>query len=200
MWLWQISEDYYHATLYAYDAKDKRKPGAVVQLNGICLCTFLNCLFNVTVAPSVQRGMVDGGAISDVFNNTGFGQKVLNLSLKSEVANVGTQMESSTVSFSISRVVAETVDWLSLGRRNQLTLIGLLHFPSTDSLAFAVCTNVSLNKLSHTHTDYLPRMLFCAGRMFEMPVTDTVHPPPPTLPHHKYNVPLSSSGRVQSTI
>lgn len=50
------------------------------------------------------------------------------------------------------------------------------------------------------HADYLPRMLFCAGRMFEMPVTDTLHPPPCTLPHHKYNVPLSSSGRVQSNI
>lgn len=26
-------------------------------------------------------------------------------------------------------------------------------------------------------------MLFCAGRMFEMPVTDTLHPPPSSLPH-----------------
>lgn len=33
-----------------------------------------------------------------------------------------------------------------------------------------------------------------------MPVTDTLHPPPRTLPHHKYNVQLSSSGRVQSNI
>lgn len=79
-----------------------RKPGAVVQLNGICFCTCSNCLFNITVAPSVQRGMVDGGVIGDVFNNTGFGQKVLNLSLKSEVENVETQMELSTVSFSVS--------------------------------------------------------------------------------------------------
>lgn len=34
-----------------------------------------------------------------------------------------------------------------------------------------------------------------------MPVTDTLHPPPSSLPHTVfYNVPLSSSGRVQSSI
>lgn len=50
-------------------------------------------------------------------------------------------------------------------------------------------------------------MLFCAGRMFEMPVTDPLHPPPSSLysfspPTHTvfYNVPLSSSGRVQCSI
>lgn len=38
--------------------------------------------------------------------------------------------------------------------------------------------------------------------MFEMPVTDTVHPPPSSLPTHSVfsNVPSSSAGRVQCSI
>lgn len=119
-----------------------------------------------------------------------------------EVVNVEEQMRWSGVSFSFC-VVAETVCWVSLGRSNQHTLIRLLHFPSTARwLSHSAETWAWIN--CHTLTDYLPRMLFCAGRMFEMPVTDTLHPPPASLlsPTHTvfYNVPLSSSGRVQCSI
>lgn len=77
------------------------------------------------------------------------------------------------------RGFAETVGWVSLGKRNQHTLSSLLHFPSTDQwLSHSAEMWVWIN--CHTLTDYLPRMLFCAGRMFEMPVRDILHPPPPT--------------------
>lgn len=90
-------------------------------------------------------------------------------------------MRWSGVSFSFC-VVAEAVSWLSLGRGNQYTLAGLLHFPSIARwLSHSAETWAWIN--CHTLTDYLPRMLFCAGRMFEMPVTDTLHPPPSSLPH-----------------
>lgn len=76
----------------------------------------------------------------------------------------------------------EAVSWVSLGRSNQHTLFGLLHFPSTAQwLSHSAETWAWIN--CHTLTDYLPRMLFCAGRMFEMPVTDTLNPPPSSLPH-----------------
>lgn len=79
-------------------------------------------------------------------------------------------------------VLTECVGRVSLGRSSLHTLIGLLHFPSTDQwLSHSAETWAWIN--CHTLADYLPRMLFCAGRMFEMPVTDTLHPPPPTLTH-----------------
>lgn len=68
---------------------------------------------------------------------------------------------------------------LSLGWRNLHTLIGLLHFLSAaQRLSHSAETWAWIN--CHTLTDYLSRMLFCAGRMFEMPFTDTA--PSPIFP------------------
>lgn len=110
------------------------------------------------------------------------------------------QMKLATCPFEFLWVVAETVDWLSPGRRNQLTLIGLLHFPSTSSLAFTVCINVSLNKLSHARRLSSQDVILCREDVWNASHRHTAPSPTHSLTPRTYNVPLSCSGRVQSNI
>lgn len=117
-----------------------------------------------------------------------------------ELANLEKQMKLATCPFQFLWVVAETVDWLSPGRRNQLTLIGLLHFPSTSSLAFTVCINVSLNKLSHARRLSSQDVILCREDVWNASHRHTAPSPTHSPTPRTYNVPLSCSGRVQSNI